>query len=230
MRVALCEDDKEQAERFATLAAEYGEAVELTVFYSAEEMLFECESFPFDVVFLDVQMKQMDGMTLAKEIRKRDKKLPIVFLTNYSEYVYEGYEVAALRYCIKPATKEKIYPIFDKIAEELRREKRYLVFVSEGENVKIDLDDVVYIEVMTHYLTVHTHGGEYTVKESLQKIASGLSADFVSTHRSYLVNLKYVNRVGKREVVMEGGAVVPVSRGAYKNVNEKFIAYYKEKS
>ena len=108
MNIAYCEDEKIQLEYMEQLIRKWADEGNDTVTYfgygSAKELLFEHpDSFPFDLLLLDIDMDGMDGMALAKEIRKKDQKLPIVFLTNRSEYVFEGYEVGALRYLLKAA-------------------------------------------------------------------------------------------------------------------------------
>ena len=112
MNIAYCEDEKIQLEYMEQLIKKWADEGNDTVTYfgygSAKELLFEHpDSFPFDLLLLDIDMDGMDGMALAKEIREKDQKLPIVFLTNRSEYVFEGYEVGALRYLLKPVEETK---------------------------------------------------------------------------------------------------------------------------
>lgn len=238
MYLAYCDDEEIQLEYMRRLAEQWGEENQVTVrfmaYRSAEEVLFEnMLSYPFDLLLLDIDMKDMNGMELARKIRESDKKLPIVFLTNRREYVFEGYEVNALRYLLKPMDKEKLYPLLDEIENSGREEKSYLIEAVAGEKVKLYLEDIIYIETQGHYLTIHTESQNYELKKSLTELEEELRAAaparcfFVSTHRSFLVNIAYAERVMRTECVLSEGSRVPVSRNSYKHVNEAFISYYK---
>lgn len=240
MNIAYCEDEKIQLEYMEQLIQKWADEGNDTVTYfgygSAKELLFEHpDSFPFDLLLLDIDMDGMDGMALAKEIRKKDQKLPIVFLTNRSEYVFEGYEVGALRYLLKPVEETKLFSLLDEISYALGKERRYLIENVGGETVKIPVDTIYSVEAKGHYIRLHTSVGDYEYKKNLSEIAGELMENqpeqaekFVSTHRSFIVSLAAVERVQRTECILCDGSSVPVSRNAYKSVNEAFIRYYME--
>lgn len=240
MYLAYCDDEPIQLEYTKRIAekwaAEAGVLLEFTGYHSGEEVLFEnTEGYPFDLLILDIDMQGMDGMTLAEKIRRKDERLPIVFLTNLEEYVFQGYELHALRYLLKPLNEEKLFPLLDEINGSKSRQKRYLIENVRGDLVKIELGDIIYIEALGHYLKIHTRQRDYELKKSLSDISTELmeaqgvsgAAGFVSTHRSFLVNLFHVERLLRTDCILSDGSAVPVSRNAYKSVNEAFIAYYR---
>ena len=238
MNIAYCEDEKIQLEYMEQLIKKWADEGKCAVTYfgygSAKELLFEHpDSFPFDLLLLDIDMDGMDGMALAKEIRKWDKELPIIFLTNRSEYVFEGYEVGALRYLLKPLEEKKLFSLLDDIFATQGKEKRYLIETVDGETVKIPVDTIYSVEAKGHYICLHTSEGNYEYKKNLSEIAEELTKEqpgqkskFISTHRSFLVSLAAVERVQRTECILTDGSSVPVSRNAYKSVNEAFIRYY----
>ncbi len=241
LRIAYCEDEPIHIEYMKHLLsqwmAKHQVIINLSGFESAKAFLFEHpDSYPYDLLILDIDMGDMDGMELARYIRKMDKKLPILFLTNKKEHVFEGYEVNAIRYLLKPMDETKLDEILSEIEKSCFTQKRYIIEKQEGESIKVDFDDIHYIEVVGHYLFLHTTMGEIRVKKSLQEIREvfGPTKDameqsgFISTHRSFLVNLRYVERVQKTECRMENKELVPISRSAYKSVNEAFIQYYRQ--
>lgn len=240
MNIAYCEDKKIQLEYMEQLIRKWADERKSTAIYfgygSAKELLFEHpDSFPFDLLFLDIDMDGMDGMALAKEIRKWDKNLPIVFLTNRSEYVFEGYEVGALRYLLKLVEESKFFSLLDDISSALGKEKHYLIENVDGETVKIPIDTIYSVEAKGHYICVHTSARDYEYKKNFSEIAEkltnsqlGQEKEFISTHRSFLVSLAAVERVQRTECILSDGSSVPVSRNAYKSVNEAFIRYYME--
>lgn len=241
MRLAYCDDEEVQLEYVRHLAekwaVEKGIPVEFFSYRSAKEFLFENSGgYPFDLLMLDIDMKGMDGMALAREIRKTDEKLPLLFLTNRKEYVYEGYEVAALRYLLKPMTEEKLCSLLDELSGTMNGKLPCFIFSTAGESVKLYLKDLLWIEANGHYLTLHTKEKEYELKKPLSELEQELQeADarieaaqngvrFIHTHRSYLVNIAGVERVLRTECVLSDGSRIPISRNSYKAVNEAFIA------
>lgn len=251
MYLAYCDDEPVQLEYVKRLAEQWAEETGAPLYFgayqSAEEILFENgESYPYDLLILDIEMKEMDGMELARQIRKKDERLPILFLTNRKEYVFEGYEVHALRYLLKPLDAGKLFPILDEISAAGQREKEYLIASVAGERIKIVTDDILYLEAHGHSVMLHTRTGDYEVKKTLTEISEELPVgkkteafegnrdtaieenSFVSTHRSFLGNLRHMERITRTECVLSDGSTIPVSRNSYKALNDAFIAYYKK--
>ncbi len=236
MYLAYCEDEEIQIEYIRQLAMQWslekGVPLHFLSYRSAEELLFEQEKqYSFDVLLLDIDMKGMSGMELAHKIREKEKELPIIFVTNRKEYVFEGYEVNAYRYLLKPLSEEKLFPLLDEINSASKEEKRYIIENIEGEMQKISLDSILYLEVNGHYTSLHTADNCcYQLKKSLadleEELAKVSEKQFVSTHRSYLVNLGHVERVLRKECILSDGSSVPVSRNAYAAVNQEFIRFY----
>lgn len=247
MYLAYCDDEPVQLEYVKHLAEQWsretGTPLHFTAYGSAKELLFECgESYPYDLLILDIGMKEMDGMTLARRIREKDERLPILFLTNWKEYVFEGYEVHAIRYLLKPLNSQKLFPILDEISAAGKGEKKYLIVSVAGDSIKIDEDEILYLEASGHYVTLHTRMGDYEVKKTMTEISGELmmgetgrlsgekgilaaeKSCFVSTHRSFLVNLLHVERIMRTGCVLSDGSLVPVSRNSYKALNDAFIA------
>lgn len=232
MRLAYCDDEEiqlEYAQKLAeTWAVRYGEPMTYLAYKSAKELLFEnMDSYPFDLLILDIDMDGMNGMELAHKIREKDVMLPILFLTNRKEYVFEGYEVQALRYLLKPLDEEKLFPILDELCTMEKKEKEYVILSIAGENIKLEQDEILYVEVNGHYLMIHTAKDVYEVKMSLAEMSETLTDAFVATHRSFMVNLEHVERVMRTECLLSDGSSVPISRNCYKAVNEAFIQYYR---
>ena len=234
MRLAYCDDEEIQLEYMQRLAEQWAEQAGVSLTYyaykSAEELLFEnAEGYPFDLLILDIDMQGMDGMALARKIRERDAKIPILFLTNKREYVFEGYEVQALRYLLKPMSEEKLFPLLNEVYMAAREEVQSLIVSTEGEHYKIAVSDILYLEADGHYVRIHTVKRDYVVKKAFTELAEVLADGFVATHRSYLVHLLYVERVQRTECVLSDGSSIPVSRNSYKAVNEAFIKYWKDR-
>jgi len=126
MRIAYCEDEPAQAALVRAMILRWAESRKITaeviLYESAEEFLFKNETFLYDVVFLDIAMRQMNGVELARAIRQKDKNLPIAFLTADRTFAIEGYEVHAVRYLLKPVTAEKLGSLLDELLEAAEKD------------------------------------------------------------------------------------------------------------
>ena len=231
MKIAYCDDEKIQGEYLKNAIAQWDNPnkipCELTIYGSAEEMLFENpDSFPFDIIILDIELDRMNGIELARIIREVDKHVLIAFLSNSREYVFQGYEVQAVRYFVKPLSGEQLFPVLDLVSQT-SVQKQYIIIGSAGEKVKLDFDNIIYVEALGHYIHIYTEKANFEVKMNMNEIAEKLKGCFIPTHRSYLANLHHIERITKTECFLKGGYTIPVSRSAYKQVNQEFIDFYK---
>lgn len=237
MRIAYCEDEAAQAGLVRSMMEHWGERrqepVEVVLFESAEEFLFKNEDFPYDALFLDIAMRQMNGVELAHAIRKRDKALPIAFLTADKSFAIEGYEVRAVRYLLKPVTAEKLDSLLDELLAERERgavENICITISGNGASKRIAEDSICYVEVLGHYTQIHlADAPAIRVKESLAAVVEHFrrKEQFVKCHRSYVVNLAYVEKISRTDCTLADNTVLPVSRSAYRHFNERFIQYYR---
>jgi DNA-binding LytR/AlgR family response regulator len=232
MRLAYCDDEKVQSIFLKELLDDWAKIenshYELAVYGSAEEMLFEhSTSFPFDFILLDIELDKMNGIELARKIREVDKEVIIAFLSNSREYVFDGYEVQAIRYLVKPLTKEQLYPLLHLVKKASEVEKKYIIIGNAGERIKLYIEDILFIEASGHYIRIKTLQDDYEVKMNINNIAEKLNNTFIAAHRSYLVNLSFIEKISKSECYLKNGWTIPISRSSYKDVNQAFISFYR---
>lgn len=245
MRIAYCEDEPAQAELVRAMVAQWAESrkttAEVILYESAEEFLFKNDTlvsktfanqtFPFDIVFLDIALRQMNGVALARAIREKDKRLPIAFLTADKAFAIEGYEVHAVRYLLKLVTMEKLGSLLDELLEAAEEDTVCITVGEKGAVRKLAESSICYIEVQGHYTQLHLNDGSIIcIKESLAVVAAMLHRRelFVKCHRSFVVNLAYVEKISRAECTLCDETVLPVSRSTYHELNERFIQYYRE--
>ena len=228
-RVAIVDDSVTDA-RFVEgilkdWAGEKQTAIQAEVFASAESFLFRyAEDKEWDILLLDIEMGAMDGVTMAKKVRIHNEAVQIVFITGYSDYIAEGYEVAALHYLMKPVNREKLMTVLDRALEKRKQEERCLNLELSGEMVRLPFYEIRYLDVRQNYVTVHAKG-DYTVKRSLNDFEKELDHRFHRVGRSMILNLKYIQRVTKTEVHLSDGTVLPLPRGAYEPLNRAIIQH-----
>ena len=150
--------------------------------------------------------------------------MQIVFITGYSDYIAEGYEVAALHYLMKPVNREKLLTVLDRAMEKRKQEERCLNLEAYGEMVRIPFYEIRYLDVHQNYVTVHTKA-DYTVKRTLGDFEKELDDRFFRVGRGMILNLKYIQRVTKTEVRLSDGTVLPLPRGAYEPLNRAIIQH-----
>lgn len=226
--IALCEDNSLQREELKKNLEEVltplGIQYEILTFEKGEELL---DAYPknLDLLFLDIQMGNLTGMDTAREIRKYDDKVEIIFITALWEYIQKGYEVRAFRYLIKPVKfkelKEQVIPCVNNIIE-----KRYAyIRVKEKDNLlNIKIEDILFIETFERKVLIHTKNEDYLVKLSMNKLEKGLgNKGFFRCHTSYIINLLRVEEIKKDSVII-GKDIIPVSKHRIKNLKIKLTS------
>ena len=233
MYIGICEDDTVFAAWLEQELSAYYEGkkerFKMDSFTSGEELLFKYpQSVPFDCLILDIRLREIDGMELAKRIRKNDEGIPIIFLTGDQGYVFDGYKVGAVRYLLKPVKMPELIEAME-MAEVQEREKDSCISLNyEGEYRKIRISDIISVQVNGHYVTIYTDFQSYMVKETISNIQKKLGGDsFVRVGRSAIVNLENVERISREYCVMKDGSQIPVSRSCYAALNQSFIQYYR---
>ena len=225
-RIAICDDKQEDREYVQQLTARWaqqrGNQVEMTEFCSAEQFLFSCPQPDFDLLLLDIEMGEMDGVSLAKQVRRTNELMQIVFITGYSDYITEGYEVAALHYLMKPVKEEKLFAVLDRVMERLHKNTKVLTLETSEEMVRVPLYQVSALEVQRNYVTVHARQ-DYTVKKSLSELMEQLDERFFRVGRSAVVNLNDISRVTRSDIYLTDGRSIPLPRGAYDKLNRAMV-------
>ena len=239
IRIAIVDDETVICDLIAHYISQWCTAQNITAkidsFESAEAFSFEWEtSRAYDVVLLDIQMKGASGIVLAKQIRNVDQWLRIVFITGVADYVYEGYEVSALNYLLKPVSKDKLFTCLTRAYEAIKSElededsPRYL-FESEGKILRLEQRDIHFVEAQKNYTFIYTAQETFSLKKTFSEVTQALNASlFIKTHRSYLVGVMYIKYIDQQEVVLDDGRKVLLSRNRRRDVQKAFITYHKD--
>lgn len=207
IRVAIVEDEASYVEQIQSFIKQYqienGQVIEVTVFSDGDEIVSNYRA-EFDIIFLDIQMKFMDGMTAAEHIRKIDQSVIIIFITNMAQYAIRGYAVNALDYILKPITYFAFSEKFKRaIALFKQREKKYITLKIDGGIARLPLNEIYYMESMKHRIIVHTETMDYSMICTMKEMEERLADDnFFRCNNCYLVNLALVERVYNNEVIL----------------------------
>lgn len=232
MHIAVCDDNIDELSRIASLLEDYcrerGSSITYEAFHSAIDLLETMKVIQFDLLLLDILMPGITGMDAAKELRRSDCNIPIIFLTSSREYAVESYRVSAEDYIMKPARKDEIFPILDRQVTRFTQEEAYLTLKTGNGIVKLPFSQIVYVEVINRSVQFILANGE--VREAygyLTDYESDLLSDphFYKPHRSYVLNLRQVTELNKKGFATKMGRTVPVARDAFSKAKATYMKY-----
>ena len=232
VHIALVEDDQSCQEQMAGYLDHYaqqsGEEFKLYSFGDGDSILNNYRA-QYDVILMDIQMKFVDGMTAAREIRGQDDQVLIIFITSLATYAVKGYEVDALDYVLKPVSYFAFAKTMDRAMNRLRRRKRrYVLISSKNGTQRIDCARVYYIEVDGHNLTYHTADGALLSTGTMREVEDSLAGgSFVRCGKGVLVNLEHVEGLVEGDALVHG-ATVQVSRSKRKSFLDALNRYINE--
>ena len=232
VRIAICDDQAECRQLLVSAIRESMQGVGMITdtYKDGLSFLKDYGKHTYDLIFLDIEMPQLDGIALAKRLRAMNSDVPIVFLTSHIEYALEGYEVNALRYLTKPVRTEQLREVLSYVADQMAKQRILWLKTDMGEE-KVALGDVVYMEAQNQNIMVCTKTGSYSVRYNMADYETELESDgFFRIHRGYLVSLGHVKNIGKNEVTMDNRMVLPVSRTKDKALKEALFQYIRKEA
>lgn len=230
MKIAICEDEVICTDVLEThirkWAADNGVWVEVFTYKSAEQFLFYLnENADTDLLFLDIMLGGINGIELAQKLRVMKNTVQIVFTTDSEKYVYEGYNVSALNYLVKPITYDKLCTAMDQAKNAISQRKYYLCKTSDS-MVKIPYEDIITIEMDSHNAVITTKTAKYTTRRTLTEILESLDSElFIQCHKSCVVNIQHIFSISKKTLGLSNGISVDIGRKYVKELNDRFIKY-----
>lgn len=234
-QIVICDDEEFYREELKKLVAVYteetGNAMNIKEFSSGEDLLeYMKTNKPFDIYFLDVEMEGMSGVKVAEQLRESIENLQIIFATSYEKYAMSAYDNEAIGYLVKPVSYMKFKTFVNKAIIQVdfmkdveAAKRKYMEIKIRFETIRIETQDILYIEKRRNRSIIHTKKQEYTCYETLKQLAEKLDKNqFVYTHQGYIVNFKEIKEVDKQAVIFAGHVEVPLSRSCYKDIKNRF--------
>lgn len=229
IRVAIVEDDPQVQEQLSGYVSQYEkdrkDTILVDLFSDGDEILDHYQKL-YDIIFLDIQMKRVDGMTTAKKIREMDSDTLLIFITNMVHYAVQGYSVDAIGFVLKPVNYFTFYQEMDRAVKRMEKDKKsYLSIPYEGGFVRINVKDIFYVESFGHRILIHTKTEEYGITDSMKNMEEQLRPyHFFRCNNSYIVNLQHVESVQKN-IAIVGGYSLAISRPKKKGFMEALTNY-----
>ena len=235
MKIAVCDDDRTTREQIASLIREQEPDVEVVIFEAGEEMIKSQENFA--VSFLDVEMKEISGIDVAKHIREEQKKRGreksiIIFVTGYREYMEDAFDVNAFHYLVKPVDEKKFHTVFNRALKEVsakhKLKKLSVIIKYNGMQKKVLLKDIYYIESSNKKVVFHTKDGKIDTYGRMDDWEAELGDSFYRCHRGYLVNLEKITAYNVDTIDLINGDSLILAQKKYSDFIKVYMRYAKD--
>lgn len=232
LKIAICDDADREASQLETLLLSYPKMPVETYVYTSPQKLLDQLSPAIHCVFLDIDMPQMTGIEMAREIRKVNPLIPIIFVTSYREYMEQVFEVQTFDYLLKPVTDaNKLYQTLDRIVRFLDLGQSFFNFSFGQQHHSLPLTDLVFFEKEGRAVFIHTQSETFRTLMKTQEILEKLPSYFIQIHASYVINPKYVQGFSSQSVTLlrNGDQTVdlPISRkfqGSFKEAYHRYLS------
>jgi DNA-binding LytR/AlgR family response regulator len=233
IKIAIVEDDvtyseqlKEYLRRYET---DFSDTFDVTCYFDGDEIVEDYHS-QFDIILMDVEMRFMDGMSAAEAIRRVDKEVVIIFITNMPQYAIKGYAVEALDYILKPVSYFAFSQRLSRAVSRMKkREQKSIVIPIKGGTARVDINSIYYIESQGHDIIYHTSSGEYVSSGTMKELETTLTPHhFFRGSKWYLINLQQVDGFENSTATLKNGKKIPLSRSRKKEFMEALAKYWTE--
>ena len=234
MRIAVCDDETEIRDMLRDRICKFCPEADIETFQSGETLL-EGKNQP-DILFLDIRLPDMDGMEAARKLRRKNKRMILIFVTAVEEYVFQAFDVGAFHYLLTPVSEEKLQAVLAKAVEQYReaeadrtvKEEKSIVIKSGGMSSKISLSEIMYAEVYNRKIILHKADGDVEYYGRLSELEKMAGEDFYRPHRAYLIHFKYVVKYDASMIWLEQGTAL-LSKQKYPEFVKSYLRYNKRK-
>lgn len=229
-RIAVCDDERVFAESLATCIGEYMDskafAYQIDSFYNLGDLRYAMERKQYDLLFLDIIVRDASGMRFAQELREQANDIKIVFVSSNIDYALEAFSVYPVTFLAKPIERKEVNGVLERMVSQYIKKPTLIINDKKYGRTVVPCESITYLESQGHDIIVRCSN-----RDTLS--FNGVFSDFVSKltepyffkcHRSYAVNLHYVHRLQNSRFVMSDGSIIPISKPLYKQAQERFAS------
>ncbi|WDV45700.1 LytTR family DNA-binding domain-containing protein [Clostridiaceae bacterium M8S5] len=232
LNICICDDEKTQRKKLLNIIETQmqlkGLDYNVIECNCGEALIKDTSDKHIDIFFLDIEMNNINGIDTAKKIREYNNTSVIIFVTGFRDYVFDGYDVKALNYVLKPYTQEKIINVIGQSLKQLEHEQNKFYVVQTGKELyKLNFDDIKYFTSNKRKVTVHTKLNLIEFYEKLDNIEIDLQDQFIRTHQRYLINPKHIISIENNFINLENERI-PISKRKYQEVMISFAKHMLE--
>ena len=233
IRIAIVDDEQiilnSIHKKIQNILNELNIKFEIQDFTSGKTALKEITKKVFDIIFLDIDMPDISGMTIAKKIRMQEENLEIVFITNKDELVYDAIKVVPFRFIRKSRFDEEIQEALHEFIAKLNNKKIFYIFSTSNGEKTVQPTQIRYVEVSSHKLSIHMLNESFITSGNLKDIEEQFyTYGFIKVHQSFLVNFRFINYIKRNEVILDNGTALPLSRSRYEKTKFEYMRLSRE--
>ncbi len=231
IQIAVCDDDALVRKQIAKLLEDYALLNDIDISIKeygdgSENVRDIRNSMYFHLIYMDIEMKKMDGLKAAEQIREVDATVPLIFVTSYAAYAIEGYHVRALMYLLKPVEEEKFFKAFETALREMRKNEMYFVYETNRNIVKLPMKEILYFESnnkkVEAYMTTGVHS--FTAKlDAVERSLERSETAFLCIHKSYLINFAHITRFNGDRVELSNGNILRISEKYCSQAKARYV-------
>lgn len=229
-RIAVCDDESIICKTIFDMIKQYSEKIgiscETDCFTSGEELCLEMKSSQYDLIFLDIELPEMNGVAVGKYIREilNNETVQITYISSKQQYAMELFEIRPLNFLIKPITSDKIQAIIDKFLKLHSVDTQVFKFKVRQEYIKLPLSEIIYFSSSGRKINVFSSVKSYEFYGSLDDIYMEIKVDnFLYIHKSFIVNYRYVRQYEYEQVTLIDGTILPISQSRRKYIRKIFM-------
>lgn len=230
MKVAVCDDEDTFREKLCEYLQPYLKKypeILVSSFSCGHDILKAYEQGDsFDILLLDIQMEDLDGVEVAKRIRQKDKNIILIFITSYLSFISDTFRVGAFQFLVKPVNQSDFCRDFERAIEQYKIIHFKYVIKWLGETAALEISEIFYIEAYSRHLFIYTENDRFECIGKLSEEVKRLrSYHFVRCHQGYLVNMEYIKLIDKASILLKNSRQIPMSKYFAVQVKEAFNDY-----
>lgn len=232
LSIAVCDDEILEccniAGKIKEILKEMKTPCMIRQFCSGQELIRSSDSF--DIIFLDIIMRDLDGMRTAQIFREKAFDKLLIFMSSSREYVFEAYDVEAFQYLLKPIDEKKLKKVLQRAVLKIEnRSQEFIIVSKERQKKKLFLDDIYYFEIKGRRMEVHGADGVFTYYEKIGVLEHNLQGKgFFRCHKSYLINLRYVDVYNRQEAILDNGERIVIAKRRYEEFCKEILGYMRK--
>lgn len=229
MEIVICDDEKELRDDLKALLIKYSKkysefTFNVSEYGSGEELLSRTE--PIDILFMDIEMEGINGIETAKRIKEESNGTILIFVTSFSRYAPETFRVGAFQLLLKPVGEKEFTEDMNRALIQYKRYHKQFVVKYKGNEIVLKYKDIIYLDFVDRHVVVHTVAGDYPMVCKLSDVEEDVCLNgFVRIHQGYLVNMKYIRRIGLADVELKNGTLLPLSKSRHSEALDRFNQY-----